>query len=130
VAAGGGGYYFYTRRSARPPAPSYVDLKSQFQIPPALAIASATPASSAPTSRQQLPVQVPSLTSDGKQLPLKERLCAEQRLKYQARYNDVLDGLTAASATLATVAGVPASVQNNLKLLAKATPDRVENLIR
>src|SRR5207244_4066941 len=50
--------------------------------------------------------------------------------KYQARYNEVVDEATAASVELTGMAPILEGIQNNLKLLSKTVPARIEGLIQ
>src|SRR6185436_2147566 len=72
--------------------------------------------------------------STSKPLPasasLKERLFAEQRQKYQARYNDSVDEVTNASVQLSQMEGTIRGIQGNLNLLAKAVYSRVQTLLK
>lgn len=118
---GGAGYYFFQRSSQKPATSSYSDLKSLTAASPAES--PAVPAPAATTPAQAPAAKLPSAPSPPG--ALKERLFAEQRQKYQARYNEVMDQVTAATAELGRLANVLSGIQANLKLLGKNVQSRV-----
>ena len=119
--AGGAGYYFLQRSSQKPAPASYSNLKALSEAsPPAESpVLSATAAAPPPPKASSAP-----LPPGG----LKQRLFAEQKQKYQASYNDVMDQVTAATAELGRLAKVVSGIQDNLKLLGKTLQNRVRAL--
>lgn len=115
LVVGGAGASFVTLRSGRKPAPPRYAPIEVAKLP-APASAQRTVASSAP---------LPSPATDD----LKGRLFAEQRQKYQSRYNDAQDDVTNASMVLTQLAPILAATQANLQLLSKGLHDRIRSLI-
>jgi ATPase family associated with various cellular activities (AAA) len=116
---GGAGYYFLQRSSQKPATISYADLN---------ALSAALPPAESPATPTATP---PAPKAPSAPLPpgaLKERLFAEERQKYQARYNDVQDQLTAATAELGRLGKVISGIQDNLKLLGKSVQSRVHGM--
>ena len=114
---GGAAYYFFQRSSQQPATASYSDLKSlSTASPTAESPAARTPAATPPAPKTSTPPPPGTV---------KERLFAEQRQKYQARYNDVMDQVTAATAELGRLGNVVSGIQANLKLLGKNLQSRV-----
>ncbi len=117
---GGAGYYFLQRSSQKPSTTTYSDLKALSAAPPPVelpATPAATPATPAPAPRASSAPLPPGA--------LKERLFAEERQKYQARYNDMMDQVTAATAELGRLSNVVSGIQDNLKALGKSLQNRV-----
>ncbi len=117
----GGGYYVHRRRRAFT-SPRYSAVKERHSPPPIAAeVAPRQPA--APPS--QPTTDTPVVRGGG----LKEQLFADQREKYQARYNDALDAMTSASVELTQMVPLIVVVRNNLKLLSQAVLSRVHALV-
>jgi len=116
VGGGGAGFYMMrARKAATPPA---------FAAAPAISVPEQNAHSnyafaSAPTRATA------TATSAATGLSLKEQLFAQQREKYQNRYNDALDEVTQATAALTLVAPLLATAHANLVTLSKSLYDRV-----
>ncbi len=116
---GGAGYYFLQRSSQKPATISYADLN---------ALSAALPPAESPATPTATP---PAPKAPSGPLPpgaLKERLFAEEKQKYQARYNDVQDQVTSATAELGRLGKVISGIQDNLKLLGKSVESRVHGM--
>jgi SpoVK/Ycf46/Vps4 family AAA+-type ATPase len=118
LALGAVGYFFYMKQRQKPSSPSYSGAKSpQFSAP------AIPPAQAASSSRPTTVVAVPQGAG------AKAQLFAEQRAKYQTRYNDLADEITDLSAQLTQFAAIPQGIESNLKLLSKAIHDRLKSLV-
>jgi SpoVK/Ycf46/Vps4 family AAA+-type ATPase len=117
---GGAGYLLLWRgrSSARGRAETRYAEVPQRQVPPAGERPPLAARAPAP------PVPLPGADAGS----LKERMLAQQREKYQARYNEAQDELTAASMELAEFAVVLDGARVNLGALSKALRDRVQAL--
>ncbi len=108
-------YVVFRARHQSPASPSYSDLNPLLKtLPPRQPSAPLSPP----------PTQTPNVPGS-----FKDRIFAEQKEKYQDRYNAVSDELTSAEIELSQRQGVIDGIQSNLKALSRAVNERVRAMV-
>jgi len=120
----GAGWYVTVRRRREQALPTFSNAGNQYRTAP-------------PTARPQPPVtpatatvsSPPRAVAVSAERGVKAQLFGAQRQKYQARYADAMDDVTAASRVVADMEPVVAAVRENLELLSKSVQARVSRLL-
>lgn len=115
------------RRRATVVVPRYEDLSPARPSASPIGTANAGPERS---SRASIPRPPQPAAAGAAPKGRKEQLFAEQREKYQARYNDAVDEMTNASIELGQMTGVAQGIQSNLKPLSKTLKERLQALVK
>jgi SpoVK/Ycf46/Vps4 family AAA+-type ATPase len=122
---GGAVYYFLQQSTQKPATAAYSDLTALSVASPATDSPEAQAAAAVPPAPPPAPKAPAAPLPPGAQ---KQRLFAEEREKYQASYNNMVDQVTAATAELGRLAKVVSGIQDNLKLLSKSIESRARAL--